>query len=89
MSFPVRRQAQWCTIDPERSHVFRVRHADTVLDYLLSALYLLNDSHQLPGVFRHLVCEGADTVCHVQNGCADLVCFSFKKSVLEMKPEHR
>lgn len=74
--------------DPKRSHMFCVRHADTVLDDLLSTLYLLNDSHQLPGVFRHLVCEGPDAVCHVQNGGADLVCFRFKESMLEMKPEH-
>lgn len=74
--------------DPERAHVFCVRHANPVLHDLLSTLDLLNDSHQLPGVFRHLVCEGPDTVCHVQNGCADLVCFRFKKSMLGKKPEH-
>lgn len=65
--------------------MFRVRHADAVLDYLLSPLYLLNDSHQLAGVLRHLIREGADTVCHVQNGCADLVCFGFQESMLEIK----
>lgn len=74
--------------DPKRSHVFCVRHADTILDYLLPALDLLNDSHQLPRVLRHLVREGPNAMCHVQNGCADLACFSFEKSVLQMKSEH-
>lgn len=81
----VRRKAKVHVSDPKRSHVFRVRHADAVLDYLLPALYLLNDSHQLPRVLRHLICEGADTVGHVQNGGADLVCFGFQESMLEIK----
>lgn len=88
----VRRRAQRCTHrrpTRQRSHVFCVRHAHAVLHDLLSAFYLLDDSHQLAGVFRHLVGEGPDAVGHVQDGRADLVGFSFKKSMLEMKPEHR
>lgn len=65
--------------------MFSVRHANAVLDYLLSAFYLLHDAHQLPGVLGHFVCEGADAVGHVQNGCTDLIRFSLKNSVLKRK----
>lgn len=67
------------------SYVFSVRHADSILHYLLSAFYLLHDAHQLPRVLGHLVCKSADAVGHVQNGCADLISFTLKNRVLEGK----
>ena len=65
--------------------MFSVRHAYSVLYYLLSTLYLLHDAHQLPGVLGHFICEGADAVGHVQNGRPDLIRFSLKNSVLKKR----
>lgn len=65
--------------------MFSVRHANSILYYLLSTFYLLHDAHQLPRVLGHLVREGADAVGHVQNGCTDLISFSLKNSVLKRK----
>lgn len=67
------------------SYMFSVCHANAVLYYLLSALYLLHDAHQLPRVLGHFVCEGADAVGHVQNGGTDLIRFSLKNSMLKRK----
>lgn len=63
--------------------MFGVSHADPILHYLLSSLYLLYDAHQLPGVLRHFLCEGADAVGHVQNRCTDLIGFTLKDSMLK------
>lgn len=65
--------------------MFRVRHADAVLYYLLPALDLLHDAHQLPGILGHLVCERSDAVGHVQDGRTDLVGFRFQKRVLHRR----
>ncbi len=65
--------------------MFSVRHANSVLHYLLSTLYLLHDADQLPRVLGYFVCKGADAVGHVQDGCTDLVSFSLKNSMLERK----
>lgn len=65
--------------------MFSVCHANSVLYYLLSTFYLLHDAHKLPRVLGHFVCEGADAVGHVQNGCTDLIRFSLKNSMLEIK----
>lgn len=62
--------------------MFGVRHAHAVLHDLLSAFNLLHDSHQLPGVLRHFVREGADAVGHVQDGRADLIGFRLQDGVL-------
>lgn len=63
--------------------MFSVCHANSVLYDLLSTFDLLHDAHQLPRVLGHFVCEAADAVGHVQDGCTDLVGFSLKNSVLE------
>lgn len=67
---------------PQLTHVFSVRHAHSVLDDLLPALYLLHDSHQLPRVLGHFVCERADAVGHVQDGRTDLIGFRLQDGVL-------
>lgn len=64
------------------THVFSVRHAHAVLYDLLPALNLLHDSHQLPRVLGHFVCEGADAVGHVQDGRANLIGFGLQDGVL-------
>lgn len=64
--------------------MFCVCHANSVLYYLLATFYLLHDAHQLPRVLGHFVREGADAVGHVQNGCADLIGFCLKNSMLEI-----
>lgn len=71
------------------SYMFSVCHANSILYYLLSAFYLLHNAHQLPRVLGHLICEGADAVGHVQNGCTDLICFSFKNCVLKEKLDYK
>lgn len=64
------------------SYMFSVCHAYSILNYLLATFYLLHDAHQLPRVLGHLLCEGSDTVGHVQNGCTNLIGFSLKNSML-------
>lgn len=65
--------------------MFSVCHADSILHYLLSTLYLLHNSHQLPRILGYFVCESLDAVSHVQNGGTDLISFTFKKSMLEIE----
>lgn len=60
-------------------------HAHSVLYNLFPSLNLLHDSHQLPGILRHFLSEGADAVRHVQNGRPDLVGFSFQNCMLGKK----
>lgn len=64
------------------SYMFSVCHAYSILNYLLATFYLLHNAHQLPRVLGHLLCEGSDTVGHVQNGCTNLIGFSLKNSML-------
>lgn len=62
-----------------------VRHAYSILNDLLATFYLLHNAHQLPRVLGYLVCEGSDTVGHVQNGCTNLIGFSLENSMLPGK----
>lgn len=64
------------------SYMFSVCHAYSILNYLLATFYLLHDAHQLPRVLGHLLCEGSDTVGHVENGCTNLIGFSLKNGML-------
>ena len=73
----------------DRTYVFCVRQANAVLDHLLAPFYLLDDACQFAGVLSHLLGEGADAVCHVQDGRTDLVSLCLQHCMLTKKKTPR